>query len=138
MAAPTDFVYNSARHGFATAALNWPTLAINAMLVSAQYVPSLSDQFVSAIPSFAILARDAVCTNIAVNAEGICSCLIPEFQSLLSPYIAAAVVLYVQSGLDSTSQLVYYSSTGNGFPFALQGFNYYVGFDSSSGGWFQV
>lgn len=137
MSAPTDFVYNNARQLLATAGLNWPASAINAMLVSAQYIPSLTDRYVSDIPSAAILSRDAVCTNItAVN--GICSCLIPQFSSLLSPYIAVAVVLYVKTGSDSTSALVYYSSTGNGFPFALQGFNYYVGPDASNGGWFQV
>lgn len=133
---PTDFVYNPARQLFATGGIDWATAHISALLVSALYVPTLVDQFVSDIPSAAILAR-AVCTNVAVT-NGIATSLIPQFSSLSSDYICTAVVLFVDTGVDGTSQLVYYSSTGNGFPFALQGFNYYVGPDASAGGWFQV
>jgi hypothetical protein len=134
--APTDFVYPKARQALGTAGIDWATASISAVLLSDLYTPSLVDQFVSAIPPAAILAR-AVCTNIAIT-NGICTCLIPQFNSLLSDYICVAVALFIDTGDDTTSQLVYYSSTGNGFPFALQGFNYYVGPDASSGGWFQA
>lgn len=133
---PTDFVYNNARQLLATAQLDWATANISAMLVSALYVPTLADKFVSVIPSAAILAR-AVCTNVSVT-NGIATALIPQFNSLLSDYICTAVILFVNTGVDSTSSLVYYSSTGNGFPFAPLGFNYYVAPDASAGGWFQV
>lgn len=137
MGAPTDFVYNNARQLFGTAQLNWLTSNIQAMLLGPDYVPSLNDKYVSDIPTAAILQRDAVCTNITM-VNGIANCLIPEYQSITSDYPVQGVLLYVHTGDDTTSTLIYYSATGPGFPFALQGFNYYVGPDASSGGWFQV
>jgi hypothetical protein len=135
--APTDFLYNNARHLFATAQLNWPAAAINAMLVSNLYSPQLSHKNVSDIGSGAIIVRDLVCTGIG-ETNGVCFCTIPQLQSVVSPYLAVAVVLYVKGSDDAHSPLIYYSSTGPGFPFALQGFSYFVGFDQANGGFFQV
>jgi len=135
---PTDFLYNNARYLFATAGLDWATADVNAMLVSLLYNPLLTDQHVSDIPSGAVIVRDVALTSLAVSANGICSGLIPEFDSLDSTYAVKALVLYKKTGSDSTSPLIYYTSTGVGFPFAAQGFNYYVAFDSTNIGWFQV
>jgi hypothetical protein len=121
---------------FSTGEIDWTTASVSAVLLSDLYTPTLADQFLSTVPPAAILAR-AVCTNIAVT-NGVCTCLIPQFNSLISGYVCAAVALFIDTGDDTTSTLVYYSSTGNGFPFTLQGFNYYVGPDAASGGWFQV
>ncbi|HXS14422.1 MAG TPA: hypothetical protein VN734_17115 [Acidobacteriaceae bacterium] len=137
MSGYTDFLYNNARHLFATAQLNWPTAAVNAMLVSASYSPSLNDVYVSDIPSSAIIVRDLLCTSVG-EKNGACYCTIPQIQAVVSPYTVVAVVLYIKGASDSVSPLVYYSSTGPGFPFLLQGFSYYVGYDVASGGFFQV
>jgi hypothetical protein len=137
MSTPTDFLYNNARHLFATAQLNWPAAAVNAMLVSSLYAPQLTNVNVSDIPSSAIIVRDLVCTNIGEN-NGVCFCTIPQVQSITSVYAAAAVILYVKGADDAHSPLVYYSSTGAGFPFLLQGFSYLVGYDLANGGFFQV
>lgn len=135
--APTDFLYNNARHLFATAQLNWPTAAVNAMLVNNQYSPLLTHQYVSDIPSSAIIVRDYALTNLG-EKNGICYGTIPEWTGILTPYTVVAIVLYVKGASDSVSPLIYYSSTGPGFPFVLQGFDYAVGFDQSNGGFFQV
>lgn len=137
MSGPTDFLYNNARHLFATGQLNWPAAAVNAMLVSSGYAPSTGDQYVSAIPPSAIIVRDVALTSLS-ESNGICAGSIPMFNSLISVYPVAAIVLYVKGVSDSVSPLIYYSSTGPGFPFAVTGFNYFVGFDLSAGGWFQV
>lgn len=134
----TSFVYNPTRVSFATAQLNWSTAAVNAMLVSTNYSPNPNHLHVSDIPSQAILTRDRALTNKGVTAGGAVYGSIPLMSALANSQPAAAVILYVLGADDAHSQLLYYSSDGPGFPFPLQGFDYFVGFDLSAGGWFQV
>lgn len=138
MADPTDFVYGGARFSFATAGINWLTSVVKCALVSANYGALPTDNFMSDVPPSAILSRSAALTGLAVNNTGVCSGVIPSFQAFLATQGVAAMVLYVDSGSDATSRLVYYSSTGVGFPFTAAGFDYFVGFDLANGGWFQV
>lgn len=135
--APTDFLYNNARHLFATAQLNWPAANVKAMLVSNLYSPQLSHVNVSDINPSAVIVRDLTCANIGENS-GVCFCTIQQIQSVTSPYLAVAVILYVKGADDAHSPLVYYSSSGPGFPFAIQGFQYFVGYDLANGGFFQI
>lgn len=132
------FLYGNASQSFATAGLNWPALTVWGMLVDKTYVPNANkDQHVSDIPAASIISRQGPLTSL-VSVNGLCSGNLPAFNSLLDSRFAAAVVLYVNTGTDSTSTLIYYSSDGVGFPFALQGFNYVVSADLAAGGWFQV
>lgn len=137
MPAATDFVYNSARTAFATAQINWTAAPINAMLVNANYAPLPGDSKVSDIPVGAIIVRDLALTNLGVT-NGICFGTIPEILGVVSASQAAAVILYVLGNNDSVSPLIYFSSTGPGFPFDITGFDYTVGFDQANGGFFQV
>lgn len=137
MSAPASFLYNNIRSLFATGAFDWPTAPVNAMLVSALYNSSVDDVNVSDIPSGAIIVRDQALSGLA-QIDGICSGNIPQWNSLISPSAASAIVLYSKGASDSVSPLIYYSSNGPGFPILLQGFNYFVGYDSTQGGWFQV
>lgn len=134
----STFLYNNARHLFATGQLDWLTTAPNAMLVSASYVPNAAvDAHVSDIPAGAIIVRDAALTNVG-ESGGLCSGAIPIWNALSVPVPVVAIVLYGKVGSDSTSPLIYYSSDGAGFPFTPQGFNYSVAQDQGAGGWFQV
>lgn len=135
--APTDFLYYNARSMFATAQINWPAANVKAMLVSNQYAPLLTDKHVSDIPAGAVIVRDLACTTIG-QTNGVCYCTIPSIASTTSVYVAVAVILYISTGVDSTSSLIYYSSSGPGFPFPVIGFTYSIGFDQSAGGFFQV
>lgn len=135
----TDFVYGKARRAFAQAQINWLSANVNAMLVSSVYSPNPNtDQFVSDIPPAAIITRDAALTALGVTAAGACFGTVPPYNSFAASAPVAAIVLYSFTGTDSTSKLIYYSSTGSGFPFLAQGFNYIIGFDQSNGGYFQT
>lgn len=137
--ASTDFVYGKARALIAAAGLNWSSAAINAMLVNANYAPSPNtDQYVSTIPSNAIVIRDIALTSLAIGAAGQCAGLIPQFLSFASVSTVVALVLYVKGANDGVSPLIYYTSTGSGFPFQPQGFNYVIGYDQANGGFFQA
>lgn len=139
-----SFLYGNASQKFGTGAFDWPSLRVGALLVSALYVPFANqDTYVSDIPSAAILARSdqnhggGDLTNMAMT-NGIAQGLIPPFLALLTTIPIVAVVLFVDTGTDSTSQLIYYSSNGAGFPFTPEGFNYAVVAAGLLGGWFQV
>ncbi len=135
--ASTDFVYNKGRVALNSGAINLATATIGAALVSAQYSPNpASDQFLSVIPSVAIIAQVDL-TGTSVGPNGAFKGSIPQFSALLSGSIVVAVVLYVDTGNPVTSRLLYYSSSGPGFPFSPQGFNYIVAYDQNNGGFFQ-
>jgi hypothetical protein len=132
----TTFVYNNARSLFATGALNWPACAAHAVLVTSAYTPLVTDQYFSAVPSSAVI-EDVAMTGLG-QSKGYCYGAIPQFNALISSSIVVGLLIYVSTGNPATSPLVYYSSDGVGFPFQPQGFNYAVGYDSSSGGYFQA
>ena len=138
MSNQTDFVYNNARLLFGTAQLNWETAAVNAMFVTSDYSAQPTDKYVSDIPASAIILRDYALTGLGISSNGACYGTIPEVTGIVSPYTVTGLVLYVKGASDAVSPLIYYTSTGPGFPFPIQGFDYYVGFDQANGGFFQV
>lgn len=130
------FMYNSARGKFANKQLDWDDASvIKAALVGAAYSPLRTHNFVSDLTS--IVARSGEMTT-KVNTSGICKGDIPEFSALLSATEIVGLVIYIDTGSDATSQLLYYSSDGPGFPFTAAGLNYFVGYDQANGGFFEV
>lgn len=135
--ASTDFVYATARLALNSAQIDLASATVGAALVSGGYSPNPNtDQFLSAIDPTTILAQ-ADLTDSGLGPAGQFFGTIPQFMALLSVPPVVAVVLYVDTGDPTTSQLLYYSSTGPGFPFLPQGFNYVVGYDQTQGGFFQ-
>ena len=137
MSGTADFVYNPIRALLPAAGFNWNTAAVNCMLVSAAYSPSRDHTTVSNIPAEAIIARDHPVTAKGITAAGACFGTIHAFEALLSDTPVRAMVLYVLGSDDDHSALIYYSSTGSGFPFLPEGFDYLVSYDLLNGGWFQ-
>jgi hypothetical protein len=135
-ATPNTFLYNNARHLFASAQLDWATATAHAVLVNAAYAPQPGDKFFSAIPVGAVM-QDVLMTSLT-EINGLCSGTIPQFNAFTSASQVVALVIYIHTGDPTTSPLVYYSADGFGFPFKPLGFNYFVGFDQSAGGFFQV
>jgi hypothetical protein len=135
--ASTDFVYGKGRIALNSGQIDLLTATIGAALVTAAYSPQPNgDQFLSAIPGAAIVAQKDL-TATGLSAAGAFFGTIAPFNALVSAAAVTAVVLYVDTGVAGTSALLYYSSTGPGFPFLPQGFTYVVTFDQSSGGYFQ-
>lgn len=139
MALVQDFKYGKGSVALGSAAINLLTASIQAMLVSASYAPQPNvDAFVTSIPIEAVVIRDVVLTSKGLSPFGVFFGTVPPFNALASAKTVVAIVLYVNTGNDATSQLLYYSAGGSGFPFLPQGFNYVVGFDQNNGGFFQV
>ena len=138
MSTLATFKYNLAANLFATAQIDWATVGTTAhcALLNDQYSPSMNDQYLSEIPAGAIVADQAF-TSTGVTANGVCYGAIPTFNALISSAPVAGMLIYISTGVSTTSPLIYYSSNGIGFPFTPQGFNYAVAYDALSGGFFQ-
>lgn len=135
----TDFVYGKGRKAIGQGQIDLLTAAVNIMLVSADYTPAPTiDQWVSDVTASAIILRDVALTGLGLSSSGVFFGTIPPFNALSSAIPVVAVILYVKDSVDSSSALLYYSSTGPGFPFTPQGFNYVIGFDQANGGYFQA
>lgn len=134
----STFKYAAGSQLLGTGGLDLLTANINAMLVSGTYSPSMvKDQYVSDIPSGAILVRSGFLTSPKLT-NGVFAGNIPEIDAFLNVNLVVALVIFVDTGTDTTSTLLYYSSDGPGFPFVGEGFNYFIGYDQSNGGFFQV
>ncbi|MFI5397602.1 MAG: hypothetical protein ACHQ9S_18855 [Candidatus Binatia bacterium] len=137
--ASTDFVYSKARIAIGSKQIDLTSATVNAMLVSNAYSPQpQADQYVSAIPAGAIVIRDLAITGQGLSANGSFYGNLALLNSFISSLTVVAIILYVQTGNDATSQLLYYSSTGPGFPFQPLGFSYAITYDQVSGGYFQA
>lgn len=132
----STFLYNSARSSFATGGLNWPAAAVHAVLLNSAYAPQPSHQTLADIPAGARVI-DATLTGLG-QVSGVCYGVIPQFNAFLNAATVVALCLYIKGATDVLSPLIYYSADGRGFPFTPAGFNYAVGFDQASGGFFQV
>lgn len=133
----TDLVYASARDDFADARISWPDAVVKCALIGPGYAPLLTHVFMSDVPAGSVLVRSANLTNLT-HSNGVCAGLIPTFQSLLLTESVIGMLLFIDTGDDTTSRLIYFSSKGVGFPFTAVGFDYFVGYDLANGGWFQV
>lgn len=131
----STFKYYNANVLLGTKQLNWETATLGCLLVTSDYAALPTDLYVSHIPSSSIIVRSGALTGANI-VKGVYSAVVPTFAALLSPLIAVAVILYQNTGTDSTSPLIYYSSDGIGFPFKPIGANYAVAFDQANGGWF--
>lgn len=137
--ATTDFVYGNARVAIGSGSIDLLTATIWAMLVNGNYTPNPnSDQYVAIIAPSAILARVGPLTSLGLTSAGVFYGTVPPFVSLSSVNPAVALILYINSGTDATSQLLYYTSGGYGFPFTPAGFTYSIPFDQVNGGYFQI
>lgn len=133
----SSFKYDSFVSALGQKQINWITDTFKVLLVSGDYSPSKStDQFVSDIPSQAIVVRSGSTTGNAI-VGGVFRSNVPEFLALASTSEAVAMVIYKDTGADDSSQLVYYSADGIGFPFLPGGINYFLAYDQANGGWFQ-
>jgi hypothetical protein len=139
--ASTDFVYATGRKAINSAALgNLGAATIGYALVSNGYSPNPNtDQYFSSVPGAAIVAGGigSHLTGVSLSANGSLIGTVPQFLSFISALTVVALVLFVDTGNANTSQLLYYSSSGPGFPFQPQGFNYVVAYDQVAGGFFQ-
>jgi hypothetical protein len=132
-----SFKYNHGRQLFLTAGVNWVTANIKMLLVSASYNASENDDFVSDIPSAAIIRRSENLTNKSAT-DGYARASAATFLSLIGTAEITGVVLYVDTGDDATSVLLAYVDDAIAFPLTPVGFDYSFAYDAIEGGFFRT
>ena len=117
----SSMLYYKARELFLTRGLDWVTDPLKLQLIDAQqYTPSPSHIYLSEIPIGARI-HDAVeltgrtALNGTADADDITIVGVPADISV------GALIVYRDSGDDSTSHLVGYLNNGNGLPFISNG-----------------
>lgn len=108
---------------FALGDIDWSSDTIRAMLVTALYTPDTSaagDEFVSAIPSGAIVQRSGPMTGKSI-AGSVINCS-PFTMSLVpTGHVVKYVIWYQDTGSDSTSLLILIDDTAQVLPKVTDG-----------------
>lgn len=113
----SNFVYKKAKEAMLKGDIDLQTNNLKVLLVNSSYVPNQnSDNFVSDINSNYIKARSSSISNVTVSLG-----VLDADDIVISNYSGAAfnaVVLYQDSGSDSSSILITYIDTSDGLPFS--------------------
>lgn len=118
-----NFFYDAARQRASEGGLLFISGTIKAMLVTAAYTPaSATDSFVAIIPGAAILSRSSALTG-KTNTAGILSADPWTFGFVTAGTVGKYVVIYRDTGLDATSELINCFDTGQNVPVTNDGGN---------------
>lgn len=113
----SNFIYGKAKQALLNGQFNLTTDALKVLLVDSSYIPNQnSDQFVSSISSEKIKFRSSQLINVT-NILGV----IDASDLIITGYSGLpfnALVLYKDTGNDSTSRLLAYIDTAIGVPFS--------------------
>ena len=134
----STFVYDNAANQLVAANWLWPSLVLNVALVNGNYIPKPGDIFLSQVPASAFEKRDVPCTGNYQRADQVCRFNPVDFLALTATFPIVGVIIYVQTGNDATSSLVYYSSDAVGMPFNPKGLNWTITFNQLFGGYLQI
>ena len=112
-----NFIYGKAKQSLLNGEFNISSDSLKVLLVTDSYVPSQNtDQFVSNISGSYIKQRTSSLTNVTnilgvIDADDV---TVAQYSGLAFK----ALVIYKDSGTDSTSRLLAYIDTATGIPFA--------------------
>lgn len=114
----SSFIYNKALEGFLKGSFDMATATVKLALVQitgsgTPYTPSqASDQFLSIVPSGAIAAETAALTSVT-TANGIFGAANTSFGVVTFGQPCGAMVMYIDTGVTSTSPLIAYLDSAN-------------------------
>ncbi len=113
--------YGKARQRATAAGLQYLTGNIKALLVTAAYTPAIdTDEFVAIIPGGAILSRSGNFTS-KTNTLGVLDAAAINFALVAAGSVGKYVVVYRDTGVDATSELIACDDTGQGLPVTTDG-----------------
>ena len=125
-------LYDKARQKFLEGQINWLDDTIKVILVDlADYTPNLStDEFLSHIPSAARVAVSSALTNKTTTA-GVADADDITFTSVTGDQ-SEALVIYKDTGTESTSALIAYIDNATGLPVTPNGGDIIVQWDNGA------
>ena len=131
-------LYDFARQRFLEAQINWMTNTIKVILVDTDaYTPQTSiHQYLSDIPTSARIAGPATLTAKATTggAADAADCTFPS----VSGASIEAIVIYADTGTESTSPLIAFIDTATGLPITPNGGDIIVTWDNGTNKIFKV
>lgn len=112
-------LYGKGREAFANGGINWTADTIKAILVdTALYTVAIdTHQYLSDVAAGARVGS-AVALATPTNTLGVCDAADISFTGLTSAPTIEALVLYKDTGVESTSALIAYIDTATGLPVA--------------------
>lgn len=128
----TNALYNKGREGFLDGNIDWDTNNIKAILVdTGAYTVNLSTH--DNLDDVAAGARIATSGNLASKTvtDGVADAADVTF-SAVSGATVEAIILYKDTGVESTSRLIAYIDTGTGLPVTPNGGDITVQWDSGA------
>lgn len=127
--------YSKGVERFLTGAISWSSDTIKALLVTSAYTPNLStDEFLSDITTGTVGTAVALGTKTTTAGRaGAANTTIP---SVAGGSTVTYVVIYKDTGVAGTSPLICCLDTGNGLPFATNGGDIVIVWDSGTDGIF--
>lgn len=132
-------LYPSAREKFLTAQLNWTSGVYRAILLPESYTPNFDNEFFSEVFAGVRLAvSDPISARTAT--DGYANCASVRFGVLVDSRKAAKMIIFRDSGIEATSDLVAFIDTEGlqGAPLDLIGFEYFYTPNSIDGGIFRL
>ena len=125
-------LYDKARQRFLEAQINWMTDTIKCMLVDTDaYTPQMGvHEFLSDIPTSARISHPVTLTGKSTTG-GAADADDCTFTSVSGPS-AEALVVYADSGEESTSPLILYADTATGLPITPNGGDIIVTWDNGA------
>jgi hypothetical protein len=126
----SNALYTLARQSFLNGGINWGSADIRVALVDSTYTVNLAtDQYVSTITA-KIVARSSTLTSVT-STGGVANAANVTFSSV-SGSAVNYIVIYANTGTDSTSQLIAYFDTATNLPITPNGGNITISFDTGA------
>lgn len=124
-------LYDKGREGFLDGSFDWISGSIKAVLVdTASYSVNLAtDQFISSIPSGERVATSANLTSKTATA-GVADAADITLSAVTGDQ-SEAIVIYNDTGVDTTSRLIAYIDTATGLPVTPNGGDITISFNAS-------
>lgn len=125
-------LYNKGREGFLDGNIDWDTNTIKAILVdTGAYTVNLSTHDnLDDVPAGARIATSAALSSKTVT-DGVADAADVTFTAV-SGATVEAIILYKDTGVESTSRLISYHDTGTGLPVTPNGGDITVQWDSGA------
>lgn len=125
-------IYDKGREAFAKGEISWTSHDIKLVLIDvAEYTPSLTThQYLSDVPSAARIATSGNLASKTATA-GVCDAADVVLSGVTGD-TAEALVIYRDTGTESTSPLIAYMDTGSGLPITPNGSDITIVWDSGA------
>lgn len=135
----SNFAYDNARELFATAGLNWNSDTIKVMLVSSAYAASASDVYLNVVTNANPPRITSAMTLGSKSATGgACDGGDVTFSAVGGATAAKAILMWKDTGVESTSPLIVYIDTATGLPITPNGGDIIITWDNGTNKIFRV